>query len=239
MHSRVCFETARFVKMEIMRSFPLVAVMLCCFANASAWAQQIQPDAPKTGKGKNRLQLGVAPATLSFGNVTVGLSASLPATLTASNGSVTISSDQSTSSEFTLLGLTPPVTIPAGQSILVTVQFKPNASGTASGKVGFISDAVNSPTVEQLSGTGVAQVSNSVGLSWHPGDGNAVGYNVYRGTVSGGPYQEINTVLDASTNYTDNTVVSGSTYYYVSTEVNAAGQESAYSNAVKAVIPSP
>jgi len=169
----------------------------------------------------------------------VGLSATLPATLTAPNGSVTISSDQSTSSEFTLLGLIPPVTIPAGQSILVTVQFKPNASGTASGKAGFISNAVNSPTVEQLSGTGVAQVSHSVDLSWIPGAGTAVGYNVYRGKVSGGPYLQINTVLDASTNYTDNTVASGTTYYYVSTEVNAAGQESAYSNAAQAVIPSP
>ena len=228
--------------METMRSFPLlvVAVMLSCLANASAWAQQLQPDLSSgIGKAKGRLQLAVSPTTLSFGNVAVGLSATLPATLTAPNGSVTISSDQSTSSEFTLLGLTLPVTIPAGQSILVTVQFNPNASGTASGKAGFISDAVNSPTVEQLSGTGVAQVSHNVDLSWIPGAGTAVGYNLYRGTVSGGPYTQINTVLDASTNYTDNTVASGATYYYVSTEVNAAGQESAYSNAAQAVIPSP
>jgi fibronectin type 3 domain-containing protein len=98
---------------------------------------------------------------------------------------------------------------------------------------------VNSPTVEPLTGTGVAQGSHSVSLSWNPGDGNAVGYNVYRGTASGGPYQEINTALDSSTNYTDSTVVSGSTYYYATTEVNAQGQESAYSNVVKAVIPSP
>jgi fibronectin type 3 domain-containing protein len=47
----------------------------------------------------------------------------------------------------------------------------------------------------------------------------------------------INTALDASTNYTDDTVVSGATYYYVTTAVNAEGQESAYSNEVQAVIP--
>ncbi len=242
MHSRVCFETEWFVKMETMRSFPLVVVVLilCCVAHASAWAQQIQPDlAHGIGQSKGRLQLGVAPATLNFGNVTVGLSATLSATLTASNGSVTISSDQSTSSEFTLLGLNLPVTIPAGQSIQIKVRFTPNASGTASAKAGFISNAKNSPTVEQLSGTGVAQASHSASLSWNPGDGSAVGYNLYRGTVSGGPYQKINTALDASTNYTDNTVVSGATYYYVTTEVNATGQESAYSNVAPAVIPSP
>ena len=228
--------------METMRSFPLVVVVLilCCVAHASAWAQQIQPDlAHGIGQSKGRLQLGVAPATLNFGNVTVGLSATLSATLTASNGSVTISSDQSTSSEFTLLGLTLPVTIPAGQSIQIKVLFKPNTSGTASAKAGFISNAKNSPTVEQLSGTGVAQASHSASLSWNPGDGSAVGYNLYRGTVSGGPYQKVNTALDASTNYTDNTVVSGATYYYVTTEVNATGQESAYSNVAQAVIPSP
>jgi hypothetical protein len=183
-------------------------------------------------------KLAVSPATLSFGNVTVGSSASLEATLTASSAAVTISSDGSTSSEF-LLALKLPVTIPAGQSIQVTVQFKPNASGTASGKAGFISNASDSPTVELLTGTGVAPLSHSVDLSWDSGGGQPVGYNVYRRTVSGGPYTMINTSLDSSTNYTDSTVVSGTTYYYVTTEVNAQGQESAYSNVAKAAIPSP
>ena len=184
-------------------------------------------------------QLVVTPATLNFGNVALGLSAKLPATLTASNASVTISSDGSTSSEFTLVGLTLPVTIPAGKSIVVTVRFKPNASGTASGKAGFISNALNSPTVEQLTGTGIAPGSHQVDLSWHPGDAHAVGYNIYRGTVHGGPYHQINTALDASTNYTDSTVVAGSTYYYVATEVNGQGRESAYSQEVRAIIPNP
>jgi len=183
-------------------------------------------------------RLGVSPATLSFGKVTVGSSANLQATLTASNAPVTISSDGSTSSEF-LLALNLPVTIPAGQSIRVTVKFKPNASGTASGRAGFISNASDSPTVELLTGTGVAPLSHYVDLSWNSGGGDPVGYNVYRGTIQGGPYQKINTALDSSTNYTDSTVVSGKTYYYVSTEVNAQGQESAYSNVARAVIPSP
>jgi hypothetical protein len=184
-------------------------------------------------------ELGVTPAMLNFGNVTVGSSASLQVTLTASNAAVIISSDQSLSSEFEILGLNLPATIPAGQSIPVTFQFTPNDSGTASAKAGFISNAADSPTVEQLTGTGVAQASHNVYLSWDPGNGNPVGYNVYRGNAQAGPFQEINTALDASTNYTDYTVVSGATYYYVTTEVNAQGQESAYSNKVQAVIPNP
>jgi hypothetical protein len=192
-----------------------------------------------TGFYPNSPELGVTPATLNFGNVTVGSNARLQATLTASGAAVTISSDQSTSSEFVILGLNLPATISAGQSVQVTFQFTPNASGTASAKAGFIGNAANSPTIEQLTGTGVAQASHEVYLSWDPGCGNAVGYNVYRGTAHGGPYQEINTALDASTNYTDYTVVSGATYYYVATEVNAQGQESAYSNIGEAVIPNP
>jgi hypothetical protein len=186
-----------------------------------------------TGSNPSEPELGVTPSTLTFGNVTVGSSASLQATLTASNSSVKISSDESSSSEFAIVGLSLPATIQAGQSVQVTIQFTPNASGAASGTAKFISNAA-----EQLAGTGVAQGSHSVDLSWDPGSGNPVGFNIYRANARAGPFQMINTVLDASPNYTDSTVASGATYYYVTTEVNAEGQESAYSNEVKAVIPS-
>jgi fibronectin type 3 domain-containing protein len=64
------------------------------------------------------------------------------------------------------------------------------------------------------------------------------GYNLYRGTVSGGPYTRLNSTLNTTMSATDTTVVAG-TYYYVTTAVNAAGTESAYSNQVQAVVPSP
>jgi hypothetical protein len=201
------------------------------------------PDSPVTvhvhGTGfyPESPELAVTPTTLSFGSVMVGSSASLQATLKASIDAVTISSDQSTSSEFAILGLDLPVTIQPGKSLAVTIQFTPNASGRATAKAAFTSNAVDSPTVEALTGTGVAQESHSVSLSWDSGGGNPVGYNVYRGTVKAGPFEEINTALDSSTNYTDSTVVSGKTYYYVTTEVNDEGQESAYSNEVEAMIP--
>lgn len=190
-----------------------------------------------TGFYPSESELEVSPATLNFGNVSVGSTTTLQATLTASGQNVTVSSDQSTSSEFTIVGLSMPLTISAGQSIPVTIQFTPNASGVASAKAGFISNALDSPTVELLTGKGMAQGSHSVSLSWEPGEGNVVGYNIYRGAAQTGPFQEINTSLDASTNYTDNTVASGSTYYYVTTEVNTQGQESGYSNESQAVIP--
>lgn len=215
------------------------------YAYATIQLKSNDPNSPLTlrihgtGYYPNAPQLAVLPASLNFGSVAVGSSASLQVTLTASGSAVTISSDGSSSSEFAIVSLSLPVTLQVGQSLPVTVQFTPNASGTASGTVGFTSNAINSPTVVQVSGTGVAHQSHSVYLSWQPGDGSAVGYNIYRGTNQAGPFSEINSALDASTNYTDSTVVSGTTYYYVCTEVNAQGQESGYSNEVQAVIPNP
>ncbi len=204
---------------------------------SDALDSSLEIDVAGDGVPDTNSQLEVSPATLNFGNVTVGSTATQQATLTAANGAVTITSDRTTNSEFTILGLDLPVTIQSGQSLPVSIQFAPGTAGTGSGQAGFISTAENSPTLEQLIGTGVPQGSHSVDLSWVPGDGNAVGYNVYRGTANGGPYQIINNALDASTSYTDETVVSGTTYYYVVTEVDAEGQQSAYSNVAKAVIP--
>jgi len=181
-------------------------------------------------------QLKISPAKLNFGSVTVGSNTSLQATLTASNAAVTISSDRSTSSEFAIVGLNLPLTIPAGKSIPVTIQFTPGSSGADPAKVGFISNATDSPTLEPVTGTGTAQSSYSVSLSWS-GDATAVGYNVLRGKAAAGPFHQINTALDSTTDYTDATVAAGATYYYVTTAVNAQGEQSSYSNVTEAVIP--
>jgi fibronectin type 3 domain-containing protein len=62
---------------------------------------------------------------------------------------------------------------------------------------------------------------------------------VYRGTKSGGPYAKLNSSVDTATLYTDNAVGTGTTYYYVTKAVNSAGTESAASNEVKAIVPTP
>jgi len=76
-----------------------------------------------------------------------------------------------------------------------------------------------------------------VTLSWTPSSTSFAGFNVYRGSVSGGPYSKVNTTLITGTSYTDTSVASGQTYYYVATEENSAGTESAYSSQVTATIP--
>jgi uncharacterized repeat protein (TIGR03803 family) len=81
-------------------------------------------------------------------------------------------------------------------------------------------------------------VGEKVDLSWNPSISSVAGYNVYRSSVSGGPYSKINSSLVAATSYADVNVQPGQTYFYVTTAVNSAGVESAYSNQASAVIPS-
>ncbi|HWZ83266.1 MAG TPA: choice-of-anchor D domain-containing protein [Terriglobales bacterium] len=192
-----------------------------------------------TGVAAKTATLGVSPTSLNFGNVTVGSPSSLPLTLSASNGTVTISSAQVNSSEFTISGLGLPKTIATGQSVTATITFTPNASGTATANLTLISDAVNSPTTVPLTGVGVAVKAHSADLTWTASQDVVIGYNIYRGSTKGGPYTKINTVLDATTSYTDNTVSAGATYYYVATSVDSNNVESAYSNEVRVVIPAP
>ena len=190
-----------------------------------------------TGMTNASAELSVTPSSLDFGSVIVGNSTTQQATLSASNGSVTVSSDQSSSSEFSLLSPSLPVTLAAGQSIQATLQFTPNAAGTASGKIKFISTATNSPSLVSLTGTGVPPNNHRVALTWDPSASQVVGYNVYRGDKHNGPYSQINSALQSTTSYTDTTVAGGSTYYYVATAVDSEGVESQHSNEAVATVP--
>ncbi len=193
-----------------------------------------------SGTAQTQGQLSVSPTTISVGSVTVGTSGTQTGRLSATGASVTVSSVNVGSSEFVLSGLSFPVTIAAGQSLNFTVTFTPQTSGFASVNVSFTSDASNSPTSATVTGTGVAAPIHAVNLSWTASSSpNVTGYNVYRRTGTSGGYQQINTVLDATTAYTDASVADGQTYYYETTAVNSSNEESAPSTPVQAVIPPP
>jgi Abnormal spindle-like microcephaly-assoc'd, ASPM-SPD-2-Hydin len=192
-----------------------------------------------SGTGAASGQLAESPSSTNFNNVTVGTTKSLPVMLSATGSSVTISSATTNNSEFTLSGVTFPLALAAGKSASFNLNFTPQSSGTASGSISFVSNASNSPIAEAVTGSGISTTGHSVNLSWNASSSKVVGYNVYRGSVSGGPYIQINSTVDPSTTYTDTTVVGGNTYYYVSTSLNSGGIESGFSNQVKAVVPSP
>ena len=185
-------------------------------------------------------QLLLSPTTLDFGSITVGQNKSLTATLGASGSSVTVSSASTSNPEFSLNGVSFPMALAAGQSAPVSVTFTPQSSGTASGSISFSSNALTNPTIETLTGAGVTAPQHQVQLSWGASSSSGVtGYNVYRGSVSGGPYTKINSALIVGTTYSDSSVQAGKTYFYVTTALNGSGTESAYSNEVQATVPSP
>jgi hypothetical protein len=76
-----------------------------------------------------------------------------------------------------------------------------------------------------------------VKLNWtaSPSD-NVVGYYVYSGTASGGPYRKRNGKKPAPhLQYTTQALKPGS-YYFVCTAVNSQGEESVYSNEAEATV---
>jgi fibronectin type 3 domain-containing protein len=85
----------------------------------------------------------------------------------------------------------------------------------------------------------VVAMQHQVILSWTASISPVTGYNVYRGTQTGGPYTLLNTDTVTADTFTDATVVSGQTYFYVVTAVNSSGVESVFSNEAAAVIPAP
>jgi hypothetical protein len=186
--------------------------------------------------------LSVSAPTVSFGNVALGSNATKTEKLTAATSAVTISSGNWSGDGFSISGIAFPVTLMAGQSASFTVTFAPQASGSASGGISFLSNAANSPTAESFTGT-ATQPSNppsphSVSLFWSPSPSTVIGYNVYRGTTSGGPYpSKLTPSPQASTSLVDNTVMAGTTYYYVATSVDQNSVESIYSNQLTATVP--
>jgi hypothetical protein len=191
-----------------------------------------------SGSGAAAGQLSVSPAGLSFGNVVVGASKSLPTTLSALNSRVTISSGEVGDPEFSLSGASFPLTLSSGQSVTLTITFKPQSSGSASSSLSFATNTANTTVSQTLAGSGVAAPQHSVDLSWNPSN-SAAGYLVYRGTKTGGPYARLTPSAIASTFFTDKSVQSGATYFYVATSVDSTGLESDDSNQVAASIPTP
>ncbi len=183
--------------------------------------------------------LSGSPSSLSFGDVSVGTSSTLPVVITnTGTGSVTISTASASGTGFSVSAPTLPLTVASGQDASFSVTFEPTAAGSDTGELSVTSNASNSPTVTSLSGTGVSTPA-SVSLSWTASTSTGVvGYYVFRGTVSGGPYTQLNSSPVDATTYTDTTVEAGETYYYVTTAVTSQGTQSAYSNQAEAVVPS-
>ena len=185
-------------------------------------------------------RLVASASALSFGNVDISSSSSLGVTFTNSGSSnITISNVTISGPGFTASGVSAGLIVTSGQIVTLDVTFAPAATGSATGSVSVVSNASNSPASIALTGTGVALIFHSGTLTWNASTSAVIGYDVYRGTVSGGPYTKINSSVDATTTFTDATVQAGQTYYWIVTAVNSSNVQSTDSNEVSATIPTP
>ena len=182
--------------------------------------------------------LTVNPSSLTFGSVTIGANSSIQTTVANSGTtSVTISNVSISGAGFGASGVSTGLILAPGQSAALSVSFTPSTTAGVTGSITITSNAANSPTAISLSGTGVQSVSHDVALSWNASTSPVIGYHVYRGQVSGGPYTKLTSTPVASTSDVDNTVQSGSTYFYTVTSIDANNIESGFSNETSAIIP--
>jgi hypothetical protein len=186
--------------------------------------------------------VSLSATSLGFGNQSVGTT-STAQTLTLSNtGNAALSITSlaltgANASDFAQTN-TCGSSLAAGANCTIVVMFTPSVAGTEAASLSIADNSSGSPQTVSLSGAGTHDVILSWTASTTPG---VVGYDVYRGTTSGGPYPtELNSSPINGTTYTDETVQAGQTYYYVVTAVASDDvTQSADSNQASAPVPSP
>ena len=192
-----------------------------------------------TGSGvTTNARLSVNTTSVNFGTTRVGTTLAKNVQVkNVGNTDVEIASVEAAGTGFKATGGVD-VTLTPNQSTEVAITFDPKALG---GIVGTLTILSNAPTLRvALEGQGGGQVvPHSVTLSWEHSSSAVVGYNVYRGSVAGGPYTRINPSADLLTSFKDHTVLGGLEYFYVVTALDGRGIESGFSNQVSVTIPTP
>lgn len=141
-------------------------------------------------------------------------------------------------------GTTYTITQLAGnKAYYITVRAQ-NASGVEGAPSTELSATTSSATAPGApsSLTAGTKTDTTQALSWTASSGpDLAGYNVYRGTVSGGPYTKMNpdNQLVGGTSYTATGLQPSTTYYYVVKAVNTTNLESSASNQVSSATNAP
>jgi Abnormal spindle-like microcephaly-assoc'd, ASPM-SPD-2-Hydin len=210
---------------------------------------------PLEGSGeKAAAQLQASPSVLNFGTLPVHSAAAQTVTLkNDGNIAISISSVSLPSAAFSISGLSSGTALSPGQTLQFRVTFQPPVAGAALSGITINSSSLSSPVKLSVFGSGSSSsagssasgsatttppaTSPSVKLSWNASANSVVGYHVYRGSASGGPYSRISGSAVTALGYEDATVQAGNRYYYVVSALDASGDESAYSNEAAANVP--
>jgi hypothetical protein len=164
--------------------------------------------------------ISIAPTSLSFGAVQTSHTSNLPIVITnTGNALMTFSGITLSGSATFTKATTCGTTLDSGATCGVTITFAPVAVTNYTGTLSIADNVAGSPQTVALTGSGAgAQGSTSALVTWVASNSGSIqGYNVYRGTRSGGPYTKLNNTILPSLMYTDSAVSSGTTYCYVIT----------------------
>jgi len=189
----------------------------------------------------------LSPTSLAFGNQPVDMTSAAQAVTLSNTGNAALSitslaltgTNASDFDESNTCGSS----LAAGANCTIVVMFTPSVIGSEAASLSVADNASGSPQTVPLSGAGTHDVILSWTASTTPG---VIGYNVYRGTASGGestmPLNSSPVAADCTSTttctYTDTTVVAGTTYYYTVAAVASGGvTQSADSNEASATVP--
>jgi hypothetical protein len=181
--------------------------------------------------------LSINSSSVAFGNVAVGTPSTQAITLSSTGSTaVTVSGVSLTGAGFTDSGIAFPLTLNAGQSATLSLQFLPAATGAVTGQLTVNSNSsTDSAAVVALSGTGIPL---QIALNWDaPSGSTIVGYNVYRTSGSSSSFQKLNSSVATPASYTDGTIQPNTTYQYYVTSVDPTGAESTPSNTATVAVP--
>lgn len=218
----------------------MVSAIGCGGGAQSAGGSPTPAPSPTPTPVGSSASLSATPSSLGFGSQVLNTPTTQTTKITNTGSvAVAITQDSIVGSGFST-GITTPINLNLAQSVNVPVVFNPGAAGTVNGSLVLMSNGTTVLSVP-LAGTGLAPLAHSVDIAWDASSSAALqGYNVYRSTVSGGPYTRISPVLAASALlFTDTSPVSGKQYFYVVTAVDTSGAESTASTQVAVTIPVP
>jgi hypothetical protein len=196
---------------------------------------------PLSGTGTPAARtLSLSTSSLTFGKEEIGASETLAVTVrNTGNSRVTISSVTESNSQLGTSGGISGATLAAGESATLNVIYSPTTSGSFSGQISIVSNASNSPSRINVTGSAFAgSTSPTVALKWaESASPNIAGYFVYRSTVSNGTFTKLTSSHITGLSYTDDAVAAGDTYYYEVSAVNTAGVESPRCPEVEVKVP--
>jgi hypothetical protein len=114
------------------------------------------------GSGTTSDSLVASPASVSFGQVAVGSSSTVPVVLSNTRSwSLKITSWQATGSGFSVSGPALPLTLNGGQTVTLNLTFTPQSAGTSGGSVFVSGPALNVP----LAGTGTTTTAGQLSIT--------------------------------------------------------------------------